>query len=150
MLNRAAVRWWEACQASRKRDAIYTYLTAVLDLVSWWTLKFASRYTDCSRRYSISNACLTLPRGQFILSARLVNFPAISIELTDRFAARTRCLLRTGFGGVSRTSKGLMLDGSLYKIAHRNLLESLIVLGGTSRHIGRHGRVDEACPGSCP
>src|ERR1700730_6515868 len=28
---------WEECQASRKRDAIYTYLTAIFDLVSWWT-----------------------------------------------------------------------------------------------------------------
>jgi hypothetical protein len=28
---------WQECQASRKRDAIYTYLTAVFDLVSWWT-----------------------------------------------------------------------------------------------------------------
>jgi hypothetical protein len=28
---------WEECQASRKRDAIYRYLTAVFDLVAWWT-----------------------------------------------------------------------------------------------------------------
>jgi hypothetical protein len=28
---------WEACQASRKRDAIYTYLNAVFDLVAWWS-----------------------------------------------------------------------------------------------------------------
>ena len=28
---------WEECQASRKRDAIYSYLTAVFDLVAWWT-----------------------------------------------------------------------------------------------------------------
>jgi hypothetical protein len=28
---------WEECQASRKRDAIYTYLNAVFDLVAWWT-----------------------------------------------------------------------------------------------------------------
>jgi hypothetical protein len=28
---------WEECQASRDRDAIYTYLTAVFDLVAWWT-----------------------------------------------------------------------------------------------------------------
>ena len=28
---------WEACQASRDRNAIYTYLTAVFDLVAWWT-----------------------------------------------------------------------------------------------------------------
>ena len=28
---------WEGCQASRDRNAIYGYLTAVFDLVSWWT-----------------------------------------------------------------------------------------------------------------
>ena len=28
---------WEECQANRDRDAIYSYLTAVFDLVSWWT-----------------------------------------------------------------------------------------------------------------
>jgi hypothetical protein len=28
---------WEECQASRERDAIYSYLTAVFDLVAWWT-----------------------------------------------------------------------------------------------------------------
>jgi hypothetical protein len=27
---------WEDCQASRKRDAIYRYLTAVFNLVAWW------------------------------------------------------------------------------------------------------------------
>jgi hypothetical protein len=27
---------WEECQASRDRDAIYTYLNAVFDLVAWW------------------------------------------------------------------------------------------------------------------
>ena len=27
---------WEACQASRDRNAIYGYLTAVFDLVMWW------------------------------------------------------------------------------------------------------------------
>jgi hypothetical protein len=28
---------WEESQASRERDAIYIYLTAVFDLVAWWT-----------------------------------------------------------------------------------------------------------------
>jgi hypothetical protein len=28
---------WEESQASRDRDAIYIYLTAVFDLVGWWT-----------------------------------------------------------------------------------------------------------------
>jgi hypothetical protein len=27
---------WEECQASRDRNAIYDYLTAVFDLVMWW------------------------------------------------------------------------------------------------------------------
>jgi hypothetical protein len=28
---------WHDCQARRDRDAVYGYLTAVFDLVSWWT-----------------------------------------------------------------------------------------------------------------
>jgi hypothetical protein len=27
---------WDDCQSSRDRDAIYSYLTAVFDLVAWW------------------------------------------------------------------------------------------------------------------
>jgi hypothetical protein len=27
---------WDECQAKRDRDAIYSYLTAVFDLVAWW------------------------------------------------------------------------------------------------------------------
>ena len=27
---------WDDCQAHRERDAIYSYLTAVFDLVAWW------------------------------------------------------------------------------------------------------------------
>jgi hypothetical protein len=30
------VNAWEDCQEKRERDAIYTYLTAVFDLVAWW------------------------------------------------------------------------------------------------------------------
>jgi hypothetical protein len=30
---------WEECQATRDRNAIYSYLTAVFDLVSWWTVE---------------------------------------------------------------------------------------------------------------
>ena len=28
---------WDECQGSRKRDAIYGYLTPLFDLISWWT-----------------------------------------------------------------------------------------------------------------
>ena len=39
---------WEECQASRKRDAIYAYLTAVFDLVSWWTAE--DRALECAHK----------------------------------------------------------------------------------------------------
>src|SRR5438874_7245028 len=30
---------WDECQAHRERDAIYSYLTAVFDLVTWWAVE---------------------------------------------------------------------------------------------------------------
>ena len=39
---------WEDCQASRDRNAIYGYLTAVYGLVAWWTAE--GRETDRARR----------------------------------------------------------------------------------------------------
>jgi hypothetical protein len=39
---------WEDCQASRDRNAIYGYLTAVYDLVAWWTAE--GREFDLARR----------------------------------------------------------------------------------------------------
>jgi hypothetical protein len=33
---------WEECQAKRDRNAIYSYLTAVFDLVTWWTVEGAA------------------------------------------------------------------------------------------------------------
>jgi hypothetical protein len=39
---------WDDCQASRDRNAIYAYLTAVYDLVAWWAAE--GRETDRARR----------------------------------------------------------------------------------------------------
>jgi hypothetical protein len=39
---------WDDCQANRDRNAIYGYLTAVYDLVAWWTAE--GRATDRARR----------------------------------------------------------------------------------------------------
>jgi hypothetical protein len=39
---------WADCQANRDRNAIYAYLTAVYDLVAWWTA--VGRETDRGRR----------------------------------------------------------------------------------------------------
>jgi hypothetical protein len=30
---------WDECQSNRSRDAIYSYLSAVFNLVAWWTAK---------------------------------------------------------------------------------------------------------------
>jgi hypothetical protein len=39
---------WDDCQASRARNAIYAYLTAVYGLVAWWTAE--GREIDRARR----------------------------------------------------------------------------------------------------
>jgi hypothetical protein len=39
---------WDECQAHRERDAIYSYLTAVFDLVAWWTAE--NRAIDRARK----------------------------------------------------------------------------------------------------
>jgi len=39
---------WDDCQANRDRNAIYGYLTAVYDLVAWWTAE--GREVDRARR----------------------------------------------------------------------------------------------------
>jgi hypothetical protein len=39
---------WDDCQASRDRNAICGYLTAVYDLVAWWTVE--GREVDRARR----------------------------------------------------------------------------------------------------
>jgi hypothetical protein len=39
---------WDDCQASRDRNAIYAYLTAVYSLVAWWAAE--GRETDRTRR----------------------------------------------------------------------------------------------------
>src|SRR6266496_3918530 len=33
---------WDECQSHRERDAIYSYLTAVFDLVAWWAAEGAA------------------------------------------------------------------------------------------------------------
>jgi len=39
---------WEESQARRERDAIYTYLTAVFELVAWWTAE--NRALQCAQK----------------------------------------------------------------------------------------------------
>jgi len=39
---------WDDSQARRERDAIYTYLTAVFELVAWWSAK--NRALQCAQK----------------------------------------------------------------------------------------------------
>jgi hypothetical protein len=61
---------WAKCQRRRRRDAIYGYLTAVYDLVTWW----AAEGRD-------------VERARLALRSRLLDVP----EREDPFAAIIRC-----------------------------------------------------------
>jgi hypothetical protein len=61
---------WAKCQRRRRRDAIYGYLTAVYDLVTWWAAE--GRDVERARR---------------ALRSRLLDVP----EREDPFAAIIRC-----------------------------------------------------------
>jgi hypothetical protein len=61
---------WDECQASRERDAIYTYLTAVFELIAWWMAE------NCA-----------LERAQKALRLRRI----IPTDHDEPFAAIIRC-----------------------------------------------------------
>jgi hypothetical protein len=61
---------WAQCQETRRRDAIYEYLSAVYDLVTWW----AAEERD-------------IERARRALRSRLLDVP----EREDPFAAIIRC-----------------------------------------------------------
>jgi hypothetical protein len=61
---------WSKCQRCRRRDAIYGYLTAVFNLVTWWAAE--GRAAERARR---------------ALRSRLLDVP----EREDPFAAIIRC-----------------------------------------------------------
>jgi hypothetical protein len=61
---------WAKCQRRRRRDAIYTYLSAVYELVTWWGAE--GRAIERARR---------------ALRSRLLDVP----EREDPFAAIIRC-----------------------------------------------------------
>jgi hypothetical protein len=61
---------WAKCQRRRRRDAIYTYLSAVYELVTWWAAE--ERAVERARR---------------ALRSRLLDVP----EHEDPFAAIIRC-----------------------------------------------------------
>jgi hypothetical protein len=64
---------WEECQANRDRNAIYGYLSAVFDLVIWWT---AEDRAVSRARWALRLRGLDLPNDE--------PFAAIILCTTDR------------------------------------------------------------------
>jgi hypothetical protein len=66
---------WDDCQTDRRRDAIYGYLKAVYDLVSWWSAEGCE--VDRARRAMRSRGLLPLPREDvFAAMIRCTSDPA--------------------------------------------------------------------------
>jgi hypothetical protein len=61
---------WDECQAHRERDAIYSYLTAVFDLVAWWAAEDRA-----------------ISRARWALQLRRLDLPTTD----EPFAAVIRC-----------------------------------------------------------
>jgi hypothetical protein len=110
---------WVDCQATRDRNAIYAYLSAVYDLVAWWTAE--GRQSDQARR------ALRLQR----------------LEISDRedpFAAVIRCTADPGKADKRTRSKWSRL--MRYAAACKSDSEAL------DRFIRRKGGINGAQHGS--
>ena len=76
---------WEECQASRDRNAIYGYLSAVFDLVMWW----AAQDRAVSRaRWALRLSRLDLPNDEPFAAIDAMTREAMQSEL-ERFVAKT-------------------------------------------------------------
>jgi hypothetical protein len=112
---------WEDCQASRDRNAIYGYLTAVYGLVAWWAAE--GRAADRARR------ALRLQR----------------LEVSDRedpFAAMIRCTadpVKTDKRTRSKWSR-VMRYAAAYKPESERLDHFIIRKGGINACAARFSR----------
>jgi hypothetical protein len=83
---------WEDCQASRDRNAIYGYLSAVFDLVMWW----AAEDRAISRaRWALRLCRLDLPNDEpfaavILCTADRVRIPPLARQGLDK---RTRSMI---------------------------------------------------------
>jgi hypothetical protein len=112
---------WEDCQSSRNRDSIYRYLTAVFDLVAWWSAE--KRAIDRARR-----------------ALRLHN-----IDLSDHdepFAAIIRCT--SDAGKVDRRTRSKWSRVLRYAMEYKSHAEPLDHFikrkGGINKCAGRFAR----------
>jgi hypothetical protein len=115
---------WDESQARRERDAIYTYLTAVFELVAWWMAENRA-----------------LERAQKALRLRRI----ISTDNDEPFAAIIRC--------TADPAKVDKRTRSKWSRALRSALEEKIPSEPLVRFIKRRGGINRcaerfSCPGA--
>jgi hypothetical protein len=112
---------WEEAQSSRDRNAIYGYLTAVYELVAWWTAE--GREIDRARR------ALRLQRLKVS-------------EREDAFAAVIRCTSDAAKAGKRTRSKWsrLMRYAAMYQADSEPLDQFIRRRGGINECAARFGR----------
>jgi hypothetical protein len=117
---------WEECQASRERNAIYGYLTAVFDLVAWWAAENRA-----------------LERAHWALRLRRI----CPFDGEEPFAAIIRCTADpTKVDKRTRSKWSRMLRYALAYKSHSEPLDAFIKRKGginecasrSSRCLGRH------------
>jgi hypothetical protein len=81
---------WDDSQADRRRDAIYGYLKAVYDLVSWWSAEGCE--VDRARRALRSRGLLPLPREDVF--AAIIRCTADSARVDKRTRSKWSRVLR--------------------------------------------------------
>ena len=93
---------WDECQASRDRNAIYGYLSAVFDLVIWWTAE--DRAID---------------RARWALQLQRLDLPTTD----EPFAALVNRLPRSSGGRVASTNvpRGLPVSGDAVEAKRRTV-----------------------------
>jgi hypothetical protein len=113
---------WDECQSNRDRDAIYSYLNAVYDLVSWWRVE--GRELDRARQ-----------------ALRLERLDAFDHE--DPFAAVIRCTADPAKADKRTRSKWSHV--MRYAVEHKELPEPLGTFvkrkGGINKCAGRFSRL---------
>ena len=125
---------WEECQASRKRDAIYTYLAAVFELVAWWMAENRA-----------------LERAQKALRLRHIT----PLDQEEPFAAIIRCTAdpaKVDKRTRSKWSRALRY-AQAYKLTSEPLDQFIKRKGGINECAARLKRAvltqaDKTCPGS--
>jgi hypothetical protein len=112
---------WAKCQRRRRRDAIYTYLSAVYNLVAWWAAE------GCD-----------IKRARRALRSRLLDVP----EREDPFAAIIRCTANPARVDKRTRSKWsrVMRYAEMQKDAEEPLAEFVKRKGGINRCASRYTR----------